>query len=125
MAACAKLSCKGKAKRGDIFCPAHHPEPPVTGGDSSPPLMTTLFTEEEQAMIAKFGAIGDLSGAIESLRLLLARNLHEDNRSGAVAAANALVRAEVAHHRISGQQASTLLTALDTVLAELGVGGEV
>ncbi|PZS05848.1 MAG: hypothetical protein DLM69_00610, partial [Candidatus Chloroheliales bacterium] len=84
--------------------------------------LAALYTEEEQDALTAFGSIGNLSGEIEALRVLLMRNFREDNREQVIATVNALVRAEVARHRLSGKQASGLLKAIDAVLTELGVG---
>ncbi len=123
---CAKQGCRSSAKRGAIFCAAHIAPPPTeltTRASGSGRGLTALYTEEEQDALATFGRIGDLSGEIEALRVLLLRNFREDNREQVIATVNALVRAEVARHRLSGKQADGLLKAIDTVLAELGVGG--
>ncbi len=124
---CVKQGCRSRAKRGEIFCAAHAAAPPneiatqvSTGGQG----LGALYTADEQDALAAFGRIGNLNSEIEALRVLLVRNFREDNREQVIATVNALVRAEVAHHRLSGKQADGLLKAIDAVLAELGVGGE-
>ena len=126
MSNCAKQGCRSSAKRGAIFCAAHIAPPDQLATNPSGPGrgLTALYTEEEQDALAVFGRIGDLSGEIEALRVLLLRNFREDNREQVIATVNALVRAELARHRLSGKQADGLLKAIDAVLAELGVGGD-
>ena len=124
MSNCAKQGCRGRAKRGAIFCATHiAPSDESAANTRGAGLgLTALYTEEEQDALAVFGRIGDLSSEIEALRVLLLRNFREDNREQVIATVNALVRAEVARHRLSGKQADGLLKAIDAVLAELGVG---
>jgi hypothetical protein len=125
MSNCAKRDCLTRAKRGAIFCSVHEGDiagAAVMGENLRGRGLTALYTEDEQNALTAFGSIGDLSGEIEALRVLLLRNFREDNREQVIATVNALVRAEVARHRLSGKQAAGLLKAIDAVLAELGVG---
>ncbi len=61
---------------------------------------------------------------IEVARVLLMRSFADDDRASVIATINTLVKAELAERRLNGNQANTLLSAVDAVLAELGVVGD-
>jgi hypothetical protein len=85
--------------------------------------LDSICSAEELAMLAGYGKHGDLRGVIEALRLLMVRNLREDNRAAAVTAASALVRAEVAYERLAEANPSEIEQAIDSVLIELNPRG--
>jgi hypothetical protein len=127
MANCERSDCKGWAKHGSRFCASHDPNTRHAGGAPAGNIngllggLAALFSEEERDALESFTP-GRLNSEIAVLRVILIRSLHEDNRDRVIATTNALVKAEQVQHRISGNQASDLIGAMETVLAELGVG---
>jgi len=85
--------------------------------------LDSICSGEELAMLASYGQHGDLRGVIEALRLLMVRNLREDNRAAAVTAASALIRAEVAYDRLANAAPSEIELAINEVLGEMDIGG--
>jgi hypothetical protein len=85
--------------------------------------LDSICSVEEMAMLAGYGKHGDLRGVIEALRLLMVRNLREDNRAAAVTTASALIRAEVAYDRLAEAAPNEIELAINEVLGEMNVGG--
>lgn len=126
-AMCAKAGCRAKAMNSSIFCTNHDPITRQKMGASRGNIgywinnLTSLFTDEEQdTLTTRFGPALDME--IAALRVLLLRSFSEDNRERVIATVNALVKAATAQHRLKGDQANDLVSAIDRVLAELGVG---
>lgn len=124
---CAKAGCRAKAMSSAIFCPSHNADLPNKAGAPRGNIgywinnLTSLFTDEEQdTLTTRFGPALDME--IAALRVLLLRSFSEDNRERVIATVNAIVKAAAQQHRLKGNQASDLVSAIDRVLAELGIG---
>lgn len=130
---CNEPGCRAWAMRGTSTCRAHAPGALRTGGAPAGNLNARThglyarhFSETERRALEAAGAEG-LELEIGALRVAIARVLGTSGDE--VGAALAMARACTAlagllrtERMLTGERSGALLDALDTVLAELGIG---
>ncbi len=107
--------CRRRAVAPSRYCAVHR----RAKGDP----FANLFSSEELTQLDELGSDDGLEVEIGAARLALQQALRAGDVAGVSGCVNAIIAAARLRRQLSGEQARTLLQAVDTILAELSYAG--